>query len=79
MKPADYLSLHIPAVGNPVMMSQSEGLDKRGEENQGTIKGDAKPQAKHKQAQHIANRRSRQGHAARLSQWHYKGTTEAKL
>jgi len=28
------------------MMSQSEGLDKRGEENQGTIKGDAKPQTK---------------------------------
>jgi len=26
------------------MMSQSEGLDKRGEENQGTIQGDAKPQ-----------------------------------
>lgn len=46
LKPADYLSLHIPAVGNPVMMSQSEGLDKRGEENQGTIKGDAKPQTK---------------------------------
>jgi len=44
LKPADYLSLHIPAVGNPVMMSQSEGLDKRGEENQGTIQGDAKPQ-----------------------------------
>lgn len=46
LKPADYLSLHIPAVGNPVMMSQSEGLDKRGEENQGTVKGDAKPQTK---------------------------------